>query len=376
MSPKAKKEYVKAILERYRNATKKQKRLILDEFCIVCGYHRKYAIAKLNTFNANIPIKRPGKPSPYNHPDILEPLIKIWMTANMPASKRLVAMIPQWLKFLDVPRKIQAKLLAISPPTIDRLLKTTRIQFKPRGLSTTKPGTMLRNQIPVKVNQWDEFKPGFLEADTVAHCGGSLDGHYAVTLDCVDIATGWTEQRATWGLNHRAVLTQIKHIESTLPFKLLGFDSDCGGEFINYDLLLYLHYRKDHPVQFTRSRPYRKNDNAHIEQKNWTHVRQWLGYDRLDNSLHVQKLNELYTQEWRLFFNFFLPSVKIIRKNRIGSRVLKKYDLPKTPYERILESPFIDNKSKQKLRQQYQSLNPFHLRTTIDKKLQLIANLR
>jgi hypothetical protein len=375
MSPKARSEYVQFLVERYRAASRTKKSLILDELCLNCGYHRKYAIEKINTFNARLPKKKPGRSSHYDKPAILAPLKEVWLASNMPASKRLKAMIPYWLPFIkDVDKKIQAELLKVSPATIDRLLKLERLKNKPKGICTTKPGTLFRHQIPIKVDQWDEKRPGFLEADTVAHCGTSVEGRYAITLDCVDIATGWSEQRSTWGLNHKEVLGQIKHIEDSLPFRLLGFDSDCGHEFMNESLLRYLTDRK-HPVQFTRSRPYKKDDNAHIEQKNWTHIRQWLGYERWDNLKIVGCLNDLFTQEWRLFFNFFMPSVKLLEKSRVGSKIIKKHDVPKTPYQRLLESPFIDEKIKDTLKEKYRSLNPFKLRNRIQKKLQNIKSI-
>src|SRR5208337_4542570 len=207
-----------------------------------------------------------------------------------------------------------------------------RIQYKKRGRTTTKPGTLLRKQIPIKTNQWDESRPGFLEADTVAHCGDSLSGMFAYTIDCVDIATGWTEQRAVWGKGETDTLEQIKQIEKALPFPLLGFDCDNGGEFLNYHLLRHF-TKRDKPVQFTRSRAYHKDDNAHVEQKNWTHVRQWLGYQRLDDPKVVPLLNNLYALEWRLFHNFFFPSVKLLSKQRVGSKTIKYHDSPKTPYQ-------------------------------------------
>jgi hypothetical protein len=254
-------------------------------------------------------------------------------------------MLPIWLpKYVELFGELSADvtqaLLKISPPTIDRILKPIRIHYTKRGRSTTKPGTLLRKQIPIKTNQWDESRPGFLEADTVAHCGTSTAGMYANTIDFVDIATGWTEQRAVWGTGETGTLQQIKHIEKTLPFPLLGFDCDNGREFLNRTLLKHFTQRKQ-PVQFTRSRTYHKDDNAHVEQKNWTHIRQWLGYDRLGKQITVPLLNKLYTQEWRLFHNFFCPSVKLIDKERIGSKTVKHHDSPKTPYQRIMESPHI-----------------------------------
>jgi hypothetical protein len=196
---------------------------------------------------------------------------------------------------------------------------------------------------------------------------------FAYTIDCVDIATGWSEQRAVWGKGETDVLIQIKHIEHSLPFPLLGFDSDNGGEFLNYHLLKHFAQRK-RPVQFTRSRAYHKDDNAHVEQKNWTHVRQWLGYQRLDDPNVVPLLNDLYAHQWRLFHNFFCPSMKLLSKERVGSKTLKHHDPPKTPYQRILESPHILPNVKQDLSKQLETLNPFVLRDAMEKRLKKILN--
>ncbi len=196
-------------------------------------------------------------------------------------------------------------------------------------------------------------------------------GTFAYTIDFVDIATGWTEQRAVWGKGESAVLDQIENVEQCLPFPLLGFDSDNGGEFLNYHLFRHFTDRKQ-PVDFTRSRAYHKDDNAHIEQKNWTHVRQWLGYARLDTPAVVPLLNDLYAREWRVFHNFFCPSVKLVSKERVGSKTIKRHDSPKTPYQRIMASPHIDPSTKQRLSQEFCSLNPFLLRKAMERKLQRI----
>jgi len=378
MSPRSKKEYVETIFLRYKQATREQKILILNEFCATSGYHRKHAIRllrKYKRFQKPKPKKRGRRPT-YAHPSILKPLKKIWLGANLPCSKRLKAIIPLWLpgylqSFGNLSPNASHALLMISPATIDRLLQPTRLHYKKRGRNTTKPGTLLRNQIPIKLNQWDESRPGFLEADTVAHCGNSLLGMFAYTLDCTDIATGWTEQRAIWGKGETGILEQIHHIEKSLPFPLLGFDSDNGSEFLNHHLFRHFTQRKE-PIQFTRSRAYHNQDNAHVEQKNWTHVRQWIGYDRLDNPQTIPLLNDLYTQEWRLFHNFFSPSAKLLEKERIGSKTLKHHDSPKTPYQRILQSPLISPQIKQTLSKQLASLNPFMLRKIIDQKLKKI----
>jgi len=381
MSPRSKREYLETVYLRYKQATRSEKTSILDEFCVTYQCHRKHAIRILRGFKrfTKPKARKRGKPSVYLNEAILAPLKAIWLAANLPCSKRLKAMLPMWLpkyaeRFGMLSENVIQALLKISPSTIDRVLKPTRIHYTKRGRATTKPGTLLRKQIPVKTNQWDELRPGFLEADTVAHCGDSTQGMYANTIDFVDIATTWTEQRAVWGKGETGVLEQIKRIERTLPFPILGFDCDNGGEFLNWTLLRHFTQRKQ-PVQFTRSRAYKKDDNAHIEQKNWTHVRQWLGYDRLSNPRVVPLLNNLYENEWRRFHNFFCPSVKLIQKERIGSKTVKKYDPPKTPYERIMESELVSKEVKQKLSKQLENLNPFRLREIMDKKLKRIFSV-
>jgi len=381
MSPRSKREYREAVHVRYKNASRYEKTAILNEFCATCTCHRKHAIRVLKRFKRFTkpkPKKRGPKPT-YQKDEISTPLKRIWLAANLPCSKRLKVMLPIWLPgyielFGELSVEVTNALLTISPPTIDRILAPTRIQYKKRGRSTTKPGTLLRKHIPIKTNQWNESSPGFLEADTVAHCGDSTAGMYANTIDFVDIATGWTEQRAVWGKGETGVLEQIKSIEKTLPFPILGFDCDNGGEFLNYHLLRHFTERKQ-PVQFTRSRACHKDDNAHIEQKNGTHIRQWIGYDRLDNPHVVSPLNNLYTKEWRLFHNFFCPSVKLIAKERIGSKTIKHHDPPKTPYQRIIESPHIHESVKESLSKQLETLNPFLLRKTMDKKMKQIFSI-
>ena len=378
MSPRSKNEYLEAIVKRYKKASKAQKHTILDEFCSATQYHRKHAIRLLRGFKrfTKPQPKRRGPKPVYDSPELLKALRKSWLAANQPCSSRLKALLPLWLPsygptFGELSPQVRKTLPTISTATLDRLLKPVRSQYKKRGRATTKPGTLLRKQIPLKTNQWDETRPGFLEADTVAHCGDTVAGMFAFTVDCVDIATGWTEQRAVWGKGETGVLEQIRDIEQSLPFPLLGFDSDNGSEFLNYHLLRHLTDRKK-PIQFTRSRAYHKDDNAHVEQKNWTHIRQWLGYDRLDNPQVVPLLNDLYTQEWRLFHNFFLPSVKLLAKERIASKTIRRYDLPKTPCRRVLESPGVAPAIKKQLTVQVKSLNPFQLRQAMELKLKKI----
>ena len=381
MSPRSKKEYTEAVHKRYKHASRSEKKVILDEFCATTGYHRKYAIILLKGFKRfSKPVrKKRGRKARYRKDEIIQPLKKIWLAANLPCSKRLKAILPLWLpgyheRFGMLPLDVVQALRHISPATIDRVLKPVRTKYGRHGRSTTKPGTLLRRQIPIAVNQWDETRPGFLEADMVAHCGDTTAGMYISTLDLVDIATGWTEQRAVWGKGERGVLEQIADVESSLPFPVLGFDCDNGSEFLNYHLLRHFTERTQ-PVSFTRSRAYHKDDNAHIEQKNWTHVRQWLGYERFDNSACVDLLNDLYRNEWRLFHNFFCPSVKLIAKERIGSKTIKHHDIPRTPYQRIMLSNHISESIKQSLAKELETLNPFVLRQTMEAKLKKIFSI-
>jgi hypothetical protein len=375
-------EYLESLVIRYRKSSRKKKSVILDEFCTTTGYNRKYAIFLIYTFKrfTKPKPKKRGRPSKYNCPEVLEALRRIWLAANLPCSKRLKAILSAWLKFyhkeyghLSCPAV--KLLLEISAPTIDRILKPFKAKYKTKGRCATKPGTLLKRHIMIKTDQWNETKPGFLEADTVALCGGSLLGDFVYIIDYTDIATAWGEQRAVFGKGETAVLEQTRDVENTLPFKLLGFDCDNGSEFLNWHLLRHFSQRTK-PVQFTRSRPYHKDDNAHIEQKNWTQVRQWLGYSRFDNPDVVPLLNDLFRNEWRLYHNFFMPSVKLIEKKQVAAKTIKRYDNLKTPYQRVLESPDVEASVKRTLKEQFETLNPFQLRKAIDAKLKKIFALK
>jgi hypothetical protein len=371
MSNTAKREYIDAIRERYRCASKRGKKRILDECCQVCRYNRKYAIRVLNapsrSSRAHVS-RRPGPPRQYTHPDILRFLKRLWKASNLACGKRLKVMIALWLPFdQSIAAEARERLNAISPATIDRLLAPLRHLHTKRGLATTKPGSLLKKHIPIKTNQWDEHIPGFLEADTVAHCGSSMAGMFAFTLNAVDIATNWSEQRALWGKGEQGTLAALTSIEAALPFRVRGFDCDNGSEFMNWTILEHYAKRK-RPVAYTRSREYHKNDNAHVEGKNWTHVRQYLGYQRFDDPAIIPLLNDLYTTEWRLLMNFFIPSVKLMHKLRVKSRTIKTYDAPKTPLQRVLQSPHVAPQRKRELTMLCQQLNPFLLQQCVDKK--------
>lgn len=376
MSNSAKKEYLREIRERYFLATKSERSIILNEFCAVCGFNRKYAI-RLIYKKEFAYTKRKGRPKKYFSTAILEFLKILWIVTNLACSKRLKAAVPLWLPHYEkhhknnITDKEHNLLLEISPSTIDRLLKKLKSKYKKFGLSTTKPGSLLKKQVPIKLNQWDESKPGFIEADTVAHCGNTASGQFVWTLNIVDIATGWTEQRALWGKGQRGVFEALKNIREILPFKILGFDCDNGGELLNYMLLEYFTNKKQ-PVQYTRSREYKKNDNAHIEEKNWTHIRQFIGYQRFDKIETVDMLNDLYLTEWRFYLNFFIPAFKLIEKKRDGAKIIKKFSNPLTPYQRLMASDFIKTSVKKELTKTFNSLDPFMLESRLKNKIKNI----
>jgi len=378
MSPTAKSEYLKKIMPRYREASKTEKNTILNEFCTICHYNRKYAIRLLNNglpTNNHSNLSRRGRKKQYKHPMIIEVLTDIWIKTNLPCSKRLKAILPLWLPFYEyeLSEELKKALLTVSPATIDRLMITMRSKYFKQGLATTKPGSILKKHIPIKTDQWDETRPGFLEADTLAHCGSSVAGMFIYSINCVDIATSWTESRAVWGKGEKGVLNAIENIENHLPFPLKGFDCDNGSEFLNWHLVKHMTNRKK-PVQFTRSRAYKKNDNAHVEEKNWSQIRQYLGYQRFEKEHLVEKLNNLYINEWNDYFNFFMPSVKLVDKYREGSKIIKKYDKPKTPFQRILESENVSNKTKKRLQHYFQNLNPFDIQKRMTTKIKTIIH--
>lgn len=373
MGNDAKRQYLLEILYRYQHGSRKQKKAILDEFCINCGYNRKYAIRLLG-LGGKRSHRKAGRKAIYHAPAVIKAIKSIWLTADQPCGKRLAGTLKDWVSFYeqeDGPLSVEdrAKLLAISAATIDRILKPVREKVKRKRFCTTRPGTLLKNQIPIKTDHWDVSRPGYMEADTVAHCGDSTDGDYVNSLTMTDILTTWTEVRAVWNKGAEGVLNQVQSIENSLPFPLLGFDADNGSEFINYHFQRYFALK---PTQFTRSRPYRKNDNAYVEQKNWTHVRHLFAYDRFEDPALVPLMNDLYANEWSLFQNHFSTTLKLIEKVRIGSRYKKRYDQPKTPYQRVLECSTISEEKKKELRAFHQTLNPFQLKKTVNAKAKAI----
>lgn len=374
MSLQSKREYLGQIRSRYHRAGRVHKIKILDEYCQVCGYDRKYAIKRLAA-DPRRPRRKAGRKPRYDKELLLPVLKRVWLASDQMCSKRLRAALPKWLPHLH-PLSVtcRAQLLALSPATIDRLLRPLRVRYPGKGLGGTKPGTLLKHHIPIRTGNWDITRPGFIEADTVAHCGNSLAGDFVWSLVFTDIFSGWTQMRAVWNKGAAGIQEQIMDLEKQTPFALKGFDCDNGSEFLNYPLLNYFTQREE-PVAFTRSRPYHKNDNAHVEQKNWTHVRQLLGWDRMENPRLVRVINDLYRREWSAYQNFFCPSMKLLSKARVRSRYVKRYDRPQTPYERLLQSPAISAQNKRQLQAAYAKLNPFALKKMIELKLKSIFAL-
>lgn len=369
MSLEAKREYLKAIYRRYKNATKREKSKILDEFCLVCNLSRKHAIRLIA--KEKLPAsKKPGPVRKY-HDRFVRQLVRFWKLTRHMCSRRLKAALPIWIAYDEDPgldAEIRDLLCQISASSIDRLLKPYRKAWK-KGLSSTKPGTYIKSLIPMETLESKVTKPGFVEADTVAHCGTSLEGHFTNTITITDLMSGWTGNRAIWTKKAQLVMDRIMEIRAEFPFTLKGFSCDNGSEFINYDLVRYLQGRNPNQVKFTRRRPYKKNDAAHVEQKNDAFVRQLFGYHRLDQPEFVPMMNDIYKLLWNPLMNHFCPVMKLKKKVRIGGRIRKYYDDPKTPYQRLIDSDQLTESQKRRLEAQHSELNPLALKSQLDKAL-------
>lgn len=378
MGNKGRWEYLRAIYERYRKAGRKAKKVILSEFCANTGYHRKYAIRLLNgpqPEKRHVAGERRHRRVSY-HVETLAVLTAVWEAAGYPWSVRLKALLPQWMpwirKHFRLRAEIAKQLLQISPRQMDRRLRAQKTQRRKRLYGRTKPGYLLKHHIPVKTDRWDVATPGFTEVDLVSHSGNSSSGEFAHTLNVTDIHTTWTESLAVLGRAEEPVQRALNEIATDLPFPLLGVDSDNGSEFINYHLKSWCERNQ---IQLTRGRPYKKDDNAHIEQKNWTHVRKLLGWDRYDTHEVVAAMNDLYRRELRLWLNLFLPSVKLLKKVRVGSKVRRVYDAPRTPFERVRACPQANPEKLAQLEQLRKSLDPFQLSRSIERKLERLSRL-
>jgi len=377
MGHRSKWDYFKAIFERYQRATKEARQAILDEFCSVCRYHRKYAIRKLN---GPRPEKPPGplrrrRGFTYRR-EVVSILVTVWEAADYPCSIRLKAILRDWLPWIRkrfrLTAAVEKQLLAISARQIDRRLGPKKNRLRGRLYGRTKPGTLLKHRIPIKTDNWDVKTPGWSEVDTVSHSGNSADGTFAYTVNETDILTTWVESRAVLGKGEAGVVHALDEMGHALPFRRRGLDSDNGSEFINWHLVRYC---EKQGIQPFRGRPYKKDDNAHIEQKNWTHVRKLFGWLRYDTEKAVDLMNDLYRGELRLLMNLFLPSVKLQSKQRIGSRLRRKYDEPLTPFQRVKAAGQGDPKKMAELQRLRDTLDPFELTHSIGEKLKRIARL-
>ena len=359
---------------RYKKADKTGRSRLLDEFCEQTGYHRKYAIALLGK-PADTPA--PGttrrRRGPTYSASSVRILAQIWRAAGYPWSARLKALLPQWLPWAHehlrgLTPKVEREQLTMSARQMDRRLQDKKRRLKRRIYGRTKPGTTLKHHIPIKTHNWDVNEPGYCEIDLVSHSGPHPSGEFIYSLNVTVIHTGWCETRAVMGKGETGVVKALETIRQALPFALKGIDSDNGSEFINHHLLRYC---KKHRIQFTRSRPYKKDDNAHIEQKNWTHVRKLVGWDRYDTSAQLQALQALYTGSWRAMMNLYQPCVKLKEKVRIGARVTRRYDPPQTPLDRLIA--YYAGKKLPKavcaLCNQRDRTDPFMLAKQVDKAL-------
>lgn len=365
------KRYLEQLRERYYGSKRKEKQIILDEFTKTTGYTRKHAIHILRgTYKQKGVIHRPHRIYTERDAAVLEKVCSFLDWIN---SKRIKAGLTVGIDQLiaagelRLSRQDRKRLLKISPATIDRLLARHNQRPKHKGHSYTKSGALLKSQIPIRTfADWNENKVGFCEIDLVGHDGGFVRGDFAWTLNFVDVKSGWTEQIAVFNKAQKHVFAGIKTVRGRLPFPLLGIDSDSGSEFINNQLYRYSTAEK---ITFTRSRPGKKNDNAYVEQKNDSVVRRWVGYGRYDTQEQVDVLNELYDL-LRLYTNCFLPVMKLKKKIRVGSKVIKTYDKPTTPHLRILRAKDVSNTVNNKLRATYSGLSLVSLKREIDLVLQ------
>jgi len=375
----SKKELIKTIKPRYLKADKKEKGRILDEFCSNTKFNRKYAIQIMRAGYEYDRIDKYGrkKRKRIYGPEVIQAAIKIWELLEYPCGARLQPVLLSTAEALsrhhelNINQEVKDKLGQISPKTIDRRLERERkIRRLKRNRGTTRHGSLLKSSIPIRITDWDTANIGFMEMDTVAHNGGDPAGEFIYSLDLVEVYSGWSEQYAVPGKGRKAVIDAVADTKQIVPFALKGLDSDSGSEFINWHMVDYC---QSNNLLFTRSRPDRKNDNAYVEQKNYTHIRKWLGYRRYDSQRQLKMINDLYRNELRLFNNFFRPVMKIKSKEKINNSVCKKqYDIAKTPYQRLINSDQIPVKKKQELTKLYLSLNPVELRQKIDQKLNKI----
>lgn len=365
MSLKSKRELLQALRPAYHEASYKQKKELLDGFIAATGYERKYATKLLN--KAKPTTIRRNRKRQFDDAFVIV-LKELWIASNRICSKRLVPFLPSLVEAMERFRHIALSdetrnlLAKVSPATVDRLLKEERKKY-PRSKSTTRPGALLKKHIPVRTfADWNDVEPGFFECDLVAHCGSILNGQYLNTLTMTDIATTWTECFALLNKTETEVMAGIRQVSNRLPFPLKGLDTDNGSEFINSSVTRWC---IDNQITFTRSREYKKNDQAHVEEKNGSIVRRFVGYDRFEGELSKRQLSKLY-EVTRLYVNYFQPTLKLLCKQRDGGRTVKTYEVAQTPYQRVLSMPNLAESTKASLREEFESLDPVQLLRQIE----------
>jgi hypothetical protein len=373
----AKWQYFRVMYGRYRKAQPQERPRMLDEFCLTTGYNRKYAIRLLNGPPPEPErVRRSRGRKPRYGKQVISILTAVWEAAGYPWSVRLKALLGNWMPWVRKryrpSAEVEKQLLAMSARQMDRRLAGRKREQKRKSYGRTKPGALLKHHIPVKTDSWDVQGPGFAEIDLVSHSGNSADGEFAHSLNLTDIDTGWTESVALLGKSEVAVQQALDEIRGQLPFALLGVDSDNGSEFINWHLKRWCDREQ---IQLTRGRPYKKDDNAHIEQKNWTHVRKLLGWERYDSAAAVAAINAVYRQELRLWMNLYQPSVKLLKKVRVGSKLRRVYSPAQTPFERVLASGKPNSRHVAELQKLRSRLDPFELSRSIDRKLESVYAL-
>lgn len=371
VSPAGRREFLSRMRDRYEVAKRAERSRLLTEAATMTGYHRKALIRHFTRPRAPSR-KRRGRPRQYG-PAVVRALRTVWQAAGYPWAVRLRGLLPLWLPRLTPPvsAAVAAQLRRISARQIDRLLWADKRRVRRRLYGRTKPGTLLKHQVPLRTDRWDVTTPGFTEVDLVAHSGARADGDFAYTVNQTDIVTTWVESQAVLGKSQVRVQQALEAMRQRLPFRLVGIDSDNGSEFLNAHLVAYC---RGLDVQFTRGRPYKKDDNAHIEQKNWTHVRKLVGYERYESETAVAALNAVYG-EVRLLQNLFLPTVKLLTKTRVGARVRRRYDAPQTPLDRARACPTADRQKLATLVALRRRLNPFVLAARVDRLLERVYAL-
>ncbi len=370
------KEYTLAIREDYRKLDKKGKSEWLNHAVRATKRSRKTLIRRLSeASDQGISSKANGRPCVYSRQELLPHIQYLWQQMERISARRMKAAFADWLpRYQGCPSHLRLQLERMSSATLDRYLRQIKSsELTQKGLSATSPARYMKNKVPINTLNSQITKPGYVQTDTVAHCGSSAAGPFISSITVTDVFSTWTENRALVNKTGYAVTEAFKSIERSVPFPLLAINSDSGSEFLNRPMLRFTNYGQR--VTFTRSRPYKKNDNCFVEQKNFTHVRELFGYERFEGQALVDLMNEIYTEYWNPLQNFFLPSFKLKEKIRIGGRIKKKYDAPQTPYQRLIQNPCLSSQQKDYLRDRKAKLDPFVLKAGLEKKLQEFFDL-